>query len=79
MDYLIESLQVCLFTILTSFDHCTRPPSYEETVPRLDDQDPVQTHASPVIAEKMTLQLCCGRRQNVSLKVTSTIITIKPK
>ena len=79
MDYLEELLQVCLFMILTSFDHCTRLPSYEETVPRLDDQDPVQTHASPVIAERMILQLCCGRTQSISLNATSAVITIKTK
>ena len=52
--------------ILTSFDHCTMPLSYEVTVLHLDDQDPGQTHASPRTAEKMTWQLCCGMERKLS-------------
>lgn len=60
MVHVLEE-SACLLIMLTSFDHYTRLLSYEETVLHPGDQDLVQTRASPVTAEKMTWQLCCGK------------------
>lgn len=48
--------------VLTTFDHCTRLPSYAEIGPHPGDQDQEQPRASQENAGKMNLPLCQIKR-----------------
>lgn len=48
--------------VLTTFDHCTRLPSYAEIGPHPGDQDQEQPRASQENAGKMNLPLCHIKR-----------------